>query len=72
MNFEEPRYKLSQDGTSAIDMYVTYYSMDSCPLGVKVQLHTIGGVSTHGIVSETTASNFKGWRPLPKGINNGS
>lgn len=67
---ERPLYKVSNDGTTAIDPYVGYYNMDTCPVGLKVQLYTIGGVTTHGTINEDTRHSFKGWRGVPNGGGN--
>ena len=60
----EPRYTV-KDGV-AVDDRVRYYSMDTCPFGVEVQLHTIGGVNMKGIVHPQNLYAYQGWRPLPR------
>lgn len=61
-------FKLNRDGTVAVDTKVRYYKMDSCPLGCTVQLHSLGGINTRGIVKTTEdAKNYQGWRPVPAG-----
>lgn len=40
--------------------------IDTCPLGVKVQLKTVpGGVATYGQVSSSNRKYFSHWAPLP-------
>lgn len=64
-------YRVNQDGTVAIDPEVSYYPMSSCPLKLKVQLHTVGGVHMTGIIhSKRETASYKGWRPLPSGVKN--
>ena len=63
------KFRLSADGTTAIDTEVSYYPMNTCPNGVKVQLHTNGGVALYGnIRSMKEAAFYKGWRPVPAGL----
>ena len=40
-------------------------SMDSCPLGAKVQLKTRFGVAVYGQVSNSNRSDFQAWAPMP-------
>lgn len=62
------KFRLNHDRTVAIDTEVSYYTMDSCPLAVKVQLHTVGGVAIYGIINNPKdVELYKGWRPLPAG-----
>lgn len=64
-------FKLNMDGTVAIDPYVSFYSIDTAPTGVKVQLLTVGGVATYGVIATPAEMEFYlGWRPVPKGIKN--
>ena len=61
-------FRLNHDRTVAIDNHVAYYPMDDCPLAVKVQLHTRGGVAIYGTVnSADDAKQYQGWRPVPSG-----
>ena len=56
------------DRNVAIDPLVCYYAMESCPMNVKVQLHTIGGIAAYGMIrTEADRAACQGWRPLPKG-----
>lgn len=65
------KFNLNRDGTVAIDTLVSFYSMEDCPLGVKVQLLTLGGVAVYGVVNtKKDANNMQGWRPVPKGVKN--
>lgn len=62
-------FRLNFDRTVAIDTQVSFYPIDDCPMGVKVQLLTIGGVATYGIINHPKdADSFQGWRPVPAGV----
>lgn len=64
-------YKLNHDGTVAVDPFVSYYPMDSCPQDCIVQLHTKGGVHTKGVIrSPEDLANYQGWRGVPSGVKN--
>ena len=64
------KYTINKDNV-AVDTEVSFYRMDDCPLGVKVQLLNQGGVAIYGVVNtRKDASSLQGWRPLPKGIKN--
>lgn len=54
----------SKDQTAIIDPNYFWQPMDTCPLGYKVQLLTVGGVATYGAASKH--SNFLAWSPVPK------
>lgn len=57
------------DRNVAIDPLVCYYPMEYCPMNVKVQLHTIGGIAAYGMIrTEPDRAACQGWRPLPKGL----
>ena len=65
-------YRLNHDNTVAIDTEVSFYPMESCPINVKVQLHTKGGVAIYGTITnnEVGAKLYQGWRPVPAGVKN--
>lgn len=66
----QDRWESNRDGSVAIDPYVSYYPMSTCPTHMKVQLHTIGGISMHGAIKTSEErNNYKGWRPLPQGAD---
>lgn len=62
-------YRLNTDSTVAIDNQVSFYPMESCPIRVKVQLHTLGGVAVYGMLGTTPDERnmYQGWRPIPSG-----
>ena len=41
----------------AVDPNYHWRDMSSCPIGVKVQLLTIGGIATHGRLGHTLGSS---------------
>lgn len=63
-------FRLNHDRTVAIDNEVSFYPMGSCPTGVKVQLHTEGGVAIYGVIKEQedAQTTYLGWRPVPAGV----
>ena len=61
---QSPDYHLNSDRTAALDPAVHYYSMDTCPLNVKVILLTVGSVAVIATVSKDR-DRYQGWRPLP-------
>lgn len=64
-------FRLSNDKSVAIDTQVSFYSMNTCPHGVKVQLHTVGGVAIYSVVNNSKDARFyQGWRPVPSGVKN--
>lgn len=62
--------RIDSTGAAAVDPGNTWRPMDTCPLGVKVQLLGMGGVASYG--SWNGKETFwTGWCPLPakpKGI----
>ena len=54
----------------AVDPNYHWRDMSSCPIGVKIQLLTKGGIATHGRLGHTLGSSspdqYLGWTPLPK------
>lgn len=60
-------YKVSSDGSTAVDTQVSFYPIDSCPLRLKVQLLSHGGTSTYSCIKQDKDREmFLGWRPVPK------
>ena len=57
-------YTLNADRTVAVDPFVRFYSMATCPKNVKVQLLTDGGVAVYGEISGDK-TGYAGWRPVP-------
>lgn len=57
--------KLNRDGTVAVDHEYFWRPMDTCPLGVKVQLLGEGGVPCYGPY-DGKDKFWKFWAPLPK------
>ena len=57
--------QLDSTGTTAIDPNYFWQPIETCPLGVKVQLNSPAGVATYGTLS--SKDNFwSHWAPLPK------
>ena len=56
----------------AVDPDYHWRPMDTCPIGVKVQLLTKGGIATHGRLGHTLGSSspheYQGWTPVPKKV----
>lgn len=52
----------------AIDPNYFWRPMADCPVGVKVQLLTKGGIAIHGTVTsrDIRLLGFEGWTPIPK------
>lgn len=48
----------------AVDQDYYWQPMDTCPLGVKVQLLNAGGVAVYG-QSTGKPEHWRGWAPLP-------
>lgn len=57
--------KLSADRTVAVDPSYFWQPLDTCPLSVKVQLLTTGGVAVYGQYTQGS-KGYVGWAPLPK------
>ena len=57
--------KVTNDKAAAVDQDYYWRSLDTCPLSVKVQLLTRGGVAVYGQYHRG-ASGYVGWAPLPK------
>lgn len=58
-------YKLNKDATVAVAQDYFWGPIDSCPLGVKVQLLGKGGVAQYGQYSRKDTF-WTDWAPLPK------
>jgi hypothetical protein len=59
-------HKVSSDGAAAVATNYFWQSMESCPIGVKVQLLGKGGVATYGVLTRHVDGFWKGWAPVPK------
>ncbi len=55
---------LDSTRSTAVDRDYHWRSMDTCPLGVKVQLKGMGGVAVYGQYSPKD-DFWVGWAPLP-------
>jgi len=60
--------KINSTEETAVDTEYYWRSMDSCPVGVKVQLLNIGGVAVYGKIGSKDRQHYTGWAPLPKRI----
>lgn len=58
-------HKLSADGAAAVDLDYYWQPVDTCPLGVKVQLLSIAGVAVYGNYIRND-DFWVGWAPLPR------
>ncbi|NQW81308.1 MAG: hypothetical protein HQ445_09060 [Polaromonas sp.] len=58
-------YKLSADGLVAVDLHYYWQPIETCPLGVKVQLLGLGGVASYGNYVRGD-SFWTGWAPMPR------
>ena len=56
--------KITNDKAAAVDDEYHWRPLETCPLSVKVQLLTTGGVAVYGQFSGQPG--FLGWAPLPK------
>ncbi len=57
--------KVTNDKAAAVDQTYYWRSLETCPLSVKVQLLTLGGVAVYGQYHRG-ARGYVGWAPLPK------
>ena len=57
--------RLDKTGTVAVDPDYFWQPIETCPLGVKVQLLGVGGVATYGQYCGKDEF-FTHWCPLPK------
>lgn len=56
---------LTNDKAAAVDQGYYWRPLETCPLSVKVQLLTRGGVAVYGQYHRG-AEGYLGWAPLPK------
>lgn len=68
---KEVRTYYIADGV-AVDPNYRWLPMDECPIGVKVQLLTKGGIATHGrighLLGQSSPHEYSGWTPVPKKV----
>lgn len=57
-------YTLSRGRTVAVATEVFLQPMDTCPIGVKVQLLTVGGILVYG--TWRREPHYVGWAPVPR------
>lgn len=57
--------KVTSDRSAAVDQGYFWQPLETCPLSVKVQLLTAGGIAVYGQFSPD-AKGYLGWAPLPK------
>ena len=60
--------KVSGDGTAYVDHDYYWRPLETAPHGVKLQLLSIYGVASHGLLSPAIIEDgfWIGWTPLPK------
>ena len=58
-------HTLTADGQVAVALDYYWEPMETCPLGVKVQLLGAGGVATYGNYARGDKF-WVGWAPMPK------
>ena len=60
--------KISGDGVACVDHDYFWRPIETAPHGVKLQLLSIYGVATHGLLSPAIIEDgfWMGWTPLPK------
>lgn len=58
-------YKMSSDGSVAVDPDYYWQTMNTCPRGAKVQLIGKGGVAVYGTYDGKNEF-WEGWAPIPK------
>lgn len=56
--------KITNDKAAAVHQGFFWQPLETCPLSVKVQLLTTGGVAVYGRFSNQ--KGYVGWAPLPK------
>lgn len=59
-------YTVTSDKSTAVSRDTFWMPMDSCPTGVKVQLHTKDGVAIYSTYTPSMRGAFIGWYPCPK------
>lgn len=57
--------KITADRAAAVDQGYYWQPLATCPLSVKVQLLTTGGVAVYGQY-RAGQPGYLGWAPLPK------
>jgi hypothetical protein len=58
-------HQISSDGAAAVDQNYYWQPIETCPLGVKVQLLGRSGVAIYSTYSRKDKF-FTHWAPLPK------
>ena len=60
--------KVSGDGTAYVDHDYYWRPIETAPHGVKLQILSIYGVASHGLLSPAIIEDgfWVGWTPLPK------
>lgn len=58
-------FKINADRTVAVAQAYYWQPMNSCPLGVKVQLLNSGGVAVYAVYDGKDLQ-WQGWAPLPR------
>ena len=61
--------KVNKSEKIAVDRGYKWQSMNNAPLGVKLQLLTVGGIAVHGTLTKQTKHHYVGFTPLPKSKN---
>ena len=56
---------LTNDKAAVVDRDYFWRPLETCPLGAKVQLLTLGGIAVYGQYHRG-AKGYLGWAPLPK------
>ena len=59
-------YKIDPDAAIAVATDYFWRPISEAPMGVKLQLLSIGGVALHGQLSSGNLAHYLGWTPLPK------
>ena len=58
-------YTINKDQAVAVATDYFWIPIDTAPMGVKLQLLTLGGVATHGILYKDQGL-YTHWTPLPR------
>ena len=58
-------FKMNHQHKVFTDQSREWLDVKFAPHGVKLHLLTKDGVATHGVITERTEFQFKGWEPLP-------
>ena len=59
-------YKLTSDKSTAVSVTDEWLPLTNAPLGVKIQLLTVGRVGVHGKLDSRNVSHYLAWAPVPK------